>query len=419
MFLEEIVKEIEEEEAQPGAHSDVGASSSDRWWNCPASPHLSRGIEDSKSIYAVKGNFYHKIGELLLEKRIVDLDANSYIGEEVELMKDNLGKPFKFKVEEEMIEGVIMYKDYVMEKIEERPHAFLTIEERFCIKSVDEKCFGRGDAIINDPFKTLEVVDLKTGRTKVNPNGKQLKYYALGALEMCDTDVDEVYLTIAQPTESEDYKIKTYVLTKAELMEFKVELAEAIKRVREATKADVCEGDWCRYCRANSPNICPAKNKKMLAVIDMKLPDLAVKEEKHVSILMTPEQRVWCLDNSSFIKEILDAVHEESTAIAKAGNCPEGYKLVNKVAHRKAFPEAEAKLTEILGEGAFKTSKKLLTYNQALKEMKDSKGVKKKKADGMIADLFYTPDNGLVLVKDDDRRTAVILIDAVFDTSIL
>ena len=50
------------------AHSRLGASTSERWFNCPASVRLSDGIPSRESPYAAEGTLAHEHGAHRLEK---------------------------------------------------------------------------------------------------------------------------------------------------------------------------------------------------------------------------------------------------------------------------------------------------------------------------------------------------------------
>lgn len=418
MFLDDILKEIEEEVAQPGGHSDIGASGSERWVNCSASVPLSKGLSDSSGGPAIEGTFYHKLGELMLLKKLGELDVNGFIGEEVE------SQGHTFKIKENMIEGVLLYHDTIMEKMAADPYAVLSVEMKFCIESLDPLAFGTGDAVLNSPLRYIEVIDLKTGRKPVSPESKQLKYYALGVLEACDTDFDEVRLTIIQPQGyTEEDKKKTFVMTKVELLEFKEELRQAIKRVRSAKPEDAKAGDWCTWCKADRLDskglkICPRKREAQDKLLD------GFDELQEAGAITEPvtemNHRVqWCLDNEAGIVTFLKSVREYATTLAKAGQDVPGQKLVKIKTNRAWHPEATDFLEDTLGEEAYKVTKKLLSPAQAENVIKAKLGITKPKAKAMIEDYNHNPDKGVTLVEESDNRPAVVYFEPLVSNELL
>lgn len=402
MLLDDIIKEIEADCSEVGGHSDIGGSKAEEWFNCPASPIRSKGMPESKKPAATEGTFYHKLGELLLKGTIGIGDLGEYEDETVELQGHT------FKITEMMLDGVELYYATVMQRLIDKPFAVLLVEERFCIKSVSDKAYGTSDAVINEPFISLEVIDLKTGRRKVGPESKQLKYYALGVLEKYDTDFDVVKLTIVQPQETQepvDYRVKTFVLTRKELLEFKEELKAAIKRVENATKDDTCMGDWCIFCKGKA--ICPEQQKNALTVAQNGFDEVAVTEPKSLS----EDKLLWCLDNDEQIRDYLDSVKAYATGQARLGVDIPGRKLVKSVGNRAWTDAANDFLAVRFGEKMYKTVKKVLSPAQIEKLYKDEFGIKKADATKEISKYCFKPEKGTILVKDSDKRDAFVLFD--------
>ena len=62
------------------AHSELGASSCERWWNCPGSVAASRGMPNRSSPAAELGTAAHEVAELCLRN---GQDALEYVGRTV------------------------------------------------------------------------------------------------------------------------------------------------------------------------------------------------------------------------------------------------------------------------------------------------------------------------------------------------
>ena len=403
LTVEKIVKLIEADEAKEQAHSDIGASSCERWWNCPGSVLLSKGKEDFKSGAAIEGTFLHKLCELLLTGEIKPRDLGLLEEEEVEIFNHS------FKVTEEMLEGVLLYYETVKADAKQYK-GYLTVESRFCIESIDPGAFGTADAIINVPLDRLIVCDFKSGFKPVSPDSKQLKYYALGALETADTDFDIVELVVVQPKAyDEDDRVKRFLMTREELLGFKAELAAAIKRVREATERHICRGDWCTWCKAKPE--CPEHHKAIAELFNEDA--IAVREPDDV-VTIAPEKLQWVLDNEKAVTDFMKCVREYVLQQHRAGNkvCP-NYKVVQKRANRAWLDEEQIAgvLSDKLAEGGYKVVKKILSPAQAEKQLKEEKGMGKAEAQELLGEYFYTPDNGVTLAHVTDKRQEVVVFD--------
>jgi hypothetical protein len=72
------------------AHSPLGASSMERWQNCPGSIRLSRGIPNTESVYAQEGTKAHELAERILTTGEIPPDTDP-----------------------EMLEAVLVYVNYI------------------------------------------------------------------------------------------------------------------------------------------------------------------------------------------------------------------------------------------------------------------------------------------------------------------
>ena len=94
----------------PELHSKYGASSAERWLNCPGSIQLSETVPPQpSSSAATKGTAAHKLGELAL----LDIgEPQTYLGKDI-----TLDDGTKYPVDQAMIDGVEVYVDYVRQQL--------------------------------------------------------------------------------------------------------------------------------------------------------------------------------------------------------------------------------------------------------------------------------------------------------------
>jgi CRISPR/Cas system-associated exonuclease Cas4 (RecB family) len=160
---------------------------------------------------------------------------------------------------------------------------------------------GTADAIfIID--NALHVVDLKTGRIKVNPeNNKQLMMYALGALMMCitkDIRVTHIYLHIFQPHNN----CQPFYVSFDDMEIFESELITIAKVANEPTAPKIAGAKQCKYCKAKA--MCPTiKNAAIKAAKE----DFMKDDPKWDDLLEKAELcKVWAESIQSTAKKLLE-----------------------------------------------------------------------------------------------------------------
>ncbi len=307
------------------AHSRIGASSYSRWGVCPASVRLSKDMPNTSSSFAEEGTLAHDIADRLLT-----------------------GKPVQNEIEDEMLEAVMVYVDFV--KAESVGATHVGIEERFELTSLHPDLFGTADAVILKG-KTLVVADLKYGKglaVEVE-NNKQLQFYALGALMKTKLPCSHVEMVIVQPRcFHPDGPIRKWKIPVTDLLDFSADLVDAALRT-EDPKAVAVSGDHCRFCPA-AP-VCPTLHNTALTSAQVEFsPAFSYDPEKLSDVLAKiPAIEAWA-----------KSVKEFAFREAQAGRIPPGYKLVPKRANRKWTNEAKAKNFLLIELG--------LDYLQAIKE---------------------------------------------------
>lgn len=234
------------------AHSPLGASACSRWWNCPGSIYLSKGIPSRSSSFAREGTAAHELAQKCLES---GKDAHHFLG--ITIDDDIL-------VTEEMTEAVQEYVDECRAQGDLGTLPMM-IETRISLNRLNPPAdmFGTADfMVVQGPL--LVVLDLKYGKgvqvqAQDNP---QLKYYALGALYALPDNIgiQRIKVGIVQPRVL-GVHIKYAEYDIMDLLEWSVELIDRAVIAMQPTSA-VNPGSWCRFCPASG--LCPAQAEKAL-----------------------------------------------------------------------------------------------------------------------------------------------------------
>lgn len=377
------------------AHSKVGASGMYRWANCPGSVRLSEGMPRKSSFAAAEGTVAHGIGEQMLR------------GEKYTLPKVGDVRPcdgHDIPVTQEMLDAVQVYVDAVNEQ--RMPGDTVLVEQPFHLKSLHESLFGTSDCVVWCPaMKLLDVFDYKHGagipvEVAGNP---QLKYYALGALLESKFPAKRVRVTIVQPRcPHPDGPVRSDEFDAIDLLDFAAELVEAVKRT-EQPDAPLKVGDWCKFCPALA--VCPAQRQdaQALAKVAFKSPTAAPREPT----TLQPFELTNILDRAPIFEAWIKAVREYAYTQAEDGNPPPGYKLVDKVAHRKVREDVEpTALAKAAGcKEADLYVKKLLGVTE-LEKLFPGKNAKERAA--ALAPFVTRESTGHALVHESDKRLAVV-----------
>jgi len=307
-------------------HSELAASSCYRWWQCPGSVALSRGIPNRSSKYAAEGTAAHELAELCLTS---GQDAIEFIGRMID----------GFEVDDEMAEAVQVYLDVVRSLTGE-----LSVEKRVRLDVLDPPApmFGTCDALVYDGATgTLHVVDLKYGRGKrVSAKGNpQLRYYALGAaLAMEPAPVSRVVGIIVQPRVHDGISSDSYDV--ADLLDWTGDLLDHAKAAMQPD-AELDSGDWCGFCPARGKCTKRAGDALDAAAIDFAV---AVDPEATVTpmqLLLLTSAELGALGAKldqveKWASDVRDAIEAE----LKAGQDVPGWKLIEKEG-REAWREDE------------------------------------------------------------------------------
>lgn len=328
-------------------HAEFSASGSDRWLNCPGSIRLARVLPRSKSsIYALQGTAAHAVGESCLHNNVyrADFRKGQYVDIAMEEPKFFVSsEPIEnppattFLIDQDMIDAVNVYLEFVEELKVEMPDAETEIEARLDLSWVRPNMFGTGDFIIANWMDVLHIVDYKHGKgVGVEAyNNSQMKYYALGAAKRYNFEFETVRMTIVQPRYYHaDGPIRTHEMSMAELRLFEKELADGYDR---AIKDDsmLNAGDWCKFCPAlgilpGQPGHCEASWIKAQEVAKSDFTNAPALTDKEIPLPATPEEYAKALEWLPFIDNWSKRVAAAAEAIALQGTKIPGRKLVEK-----------------------------------------------------------------------------------------
>lgn len=326
-------------------HANLGASSSVRWLNCPASAKRVLEYKRTTSSAAEYGTSSHQLAEICLND--FDKSTSSYLGE-------TLSDAPSVKVDKEMIDNVDGYIDYVRSF-----DGDLFVEERVDYSDWVKEGFGTSDAIVvSDDI--CRVIDLKMGRgvEVYAEKNSQAMLYGLGVISNYGFlyDFEKVELHIYQPRRNH---FDVWSTTRTELLVW-------AEWVRE--RALLCEDDnapfnpgekQCHWC-AHKAN-CTALQKHTEEIIGAEFDNLELPDANTVNIESI-------LNNKTLIESWLKAVEQHAVEKLNDGEKVQGYKLVSGRGSRKWVDEGEAftELSKLYDKDELET-RKFLTVPQAEK----------------------------------------------------
>lgn len=367
------------------AHSPKGASSAERWMNCPGSAILLRQLslpETDEPEYRALGLAAHELGAHCL------LNATD--------TWETIGMIFHGQtVDDNMADAVQTYLDYVRplmigttyfieQKIGDladgpRPHPDFYGTTDFGAYSTD----------------VLDVVDYKHGEGIVveAEENVQMMYYAYGILwkklaHGVQVRSDRIVrLTIVQPRAFHpDGPIRTWETTAGEIIAWAEEVLLPAMQAAEIDN-DFQAGAWCRFCSAKL--FCPLLQGLFGAAAKANPEAIPNFSAKRLSLEYQQRDAV-----KFYMKALEDEVYRRNMI----GHTVPGTKLVQKQAKRVWRPEAQKVMVEAFGEDAM-TKPEL----KSPAEMEAIGPVAKK----LVKEYAYTPNTGLTVALESDRKLAV------------
>lgn len=355
-------------------HSPLGASSAERWMNCPGSVALLNQLkmaETDEPEYRGLGIAAHELAAHCLKN---GQDTWETIGE----------KFHEFPVDKNMADAVQVYLDAV------RPTLKQPGVETFIEYSISHPAhnlfYGTLDfgAVYGD---TAEIDDYKHGEgiiVEVEDN-PQLMYYAYGFIRTFP-EIKKVILRIIQPRTYRE-PIRTWIVDADYIRKWAEQTLIPAMNVAQLDGGDLDAGDWCRFCPAKL--ICPLMNQLFGAA--------ATTNPKQI-VDLTDDSLGRSYHYIQAVKYYIKTLEEEIYKRLNRGAKVPGCKLVPKKANRVFKPDAAKLAVERFGDAAFTTP-----------ELKSPAEIDKLGASGkqFTMEFAFTPQTGLTVAAEDDNRVEV------------
>lgn len=360
-------------------HSILGASSAERWMNCPGSIKLLSLLglpESDEAEYRKEGVAAHEAAAYLLE----------HGSEAWEIVGDRF---YGVVVDAEQADHIQTYLSYVGSLPSGRSWIEASVGAtrsgdvpREFYGTVDHARLA-GDVLYITDYKNGEGIIVEPYR---NP---QIMYYALAFLLTMPglEHVKKIVLTIVQPRAfHHDGPIRSWETTPEEVLnwgEEKLFPAMALTEVDDT----LTPGSWCRFCPAKI--VCPMMTGLFGA---------AAKANPQATTNMTDGRLGEEYALIPAVKFYIAAIEQAALTRRMEGRMVPNTKLVLKKANRVWKPGASAVLIKKLGDEAM-TKPEIKTPAAVSTMGKDAKK--------LVAEYAYTPETGYTLAGPDDQRLEV------------
>lgn len=393
-------------------HSELSASSCYRWWNCPGSVALSRGVKSRDSLFAAEGTAAHELAELcLLNKQ----HAVEYIDRVFTV--DVNGEPVDFVVDDAMADAVQAYLDFVGSVYGE-----LSVEKRIRLDAIGAPApmFGTCDAFVYDQAtQTLHIVDLKYGKGKrvIAQGNPQGLYYARGAILGLGPDqpAKRVLVTIAQVRVRDGITTAEYSVM--DLFDWTNDLLDHAEAAL-APDAPLVPGDWCDYCPVKACKARAAANLEAAQIAFAEAVDPDATLALPQPVLLSVAELSALKAKGAQVRAFFDAVDDAVEAELRAGRGVPDWKLVESEARVEKWRESQPDVVGALvkaGISPWQPQKlsspaqargKLTEAFQSFAAVKVTKKAAEEKARKVLAPLLYKPRT-VKCVPATDARPAV------------
>jgi len=349
--------------------------------------------EDTGSRYADEGTILHEIAAEVL---ISGIDPKKKKGQVIKSGETSI------PITSEMIDVITEYTDIVNQF---KSEGKLKVESEVSLQAYGPDfadIHGTADAIIDAPFDTLTIIDLKTGQgVSVPADSPQIKLYALMAAGKRLLSYETIRTVISQPRDKYGDCYKEAIWEPGELLGWwKMKVLPAIRDGRSPQPSYGPSETACRWCSYKGK--CPAQTEKALKDIRADWSGLSELSDPNQ---LSAERISEVLDSEEFIKQWLESIRALAMGkLFKGENIPD-WKLVR--GNRMKFWKPEIDVPHILNK-ELKFRKKDI-YTEKLKSPRAilelaGKDEKKQKR---IAELFAKTEGKPTLAKASDKRDPI------------
>lgn len=393
-------------------HALLGASSSQRWLNCPPSARLAEQFPNTGSKYAAAGTLAHEIAELKARKHFLEpMGARTYNARLKKIKADP-------NYDKDMGAATDTYLEHLKAlAMSFSSPPFVALETRVDYSHLAPEGFGTADCIMIGDGR-LCVVDYKNGSgvlVDVKYNSQML-LYALGALHIYapiygDT-IDTIHLSIVQPNAG---GVKTWELSRAELDAWGENYVRPRAALAWEGNGELNPGAWCEksFCPARAQ--CMARAKKMLELEPLKgaIPDgdaRAAAATQAPVPLLTDAEVGDILKRAISIEAWVKDLKEYALTAALKGREVTGWKAVEGRGSRD-WTDADAAFATLQEHGIAEA----LLYERKPVSVAGLEKTLGKKVFAEAADGLWVKTPGKpTLVHDSDNRPPYSAANAVF-----
>lgn len=380
-------------------HAKFGSPSTlYRLERCPGSVAFGKDIpEPEPSEYAKEGTEFHRLMERSLALTLKSNIITTYWEKELN------------DVYPEMNDDVVHTTAQVFEKWQSFQEKHTSPKYHLELKvMVSIDIFGTADVVFvgkNKKTKKIDIVviDFKYGKGVIVQADENLQgiAYLIGAvrtLYLKPEDIGIAMVIIAQVRIEDGWS--QYSIKGKELDDWDAMIKNIVSRVKNMYEGklpiELSAGSHCRFCKAL--DVCPEQNKNEVL-------DISTATEFNIEATvekLTLDQRARIFLRKQQIEDFLDSVAKSLTSEFEAGVTHPDLKLIQTAGRRSWGDEAKA-------VAALKKMGVKDPYNKKLKGIGE---VEKEIGKGKIDDLTIMSSGKLQLVRAEDKRVGVKMLEA-------